>query len=421
MTNNKHHFYLLFPNIFGFKGGVQVYSAFLLQALQQLYPEANYNVFLKYDKPTQLRSQFLPQTNFHCLGKLPQLLQSILLTFQLISRGIRQQPTLIITTHVNYSIPCYWLQRITGVPYWVVVHGLEAWNLQNPLLQTALGHADQVIAVSNYTRDRLLKEQPLNPAKVSVLPNTFVAKRFQPNLKPHYLLQRYGLTPEQPIILTVARLAQYKGYEQVFHALREVRHHLPNVHYILGGKGNYPWIKSVVEKLNLQECVTLAGFIPDEELGDHYNLCDVFAMPSQGEGFGIVYLEALACGKPVLAGNQDGAVDPLLQGKLGCLVDPTDVNAIASNLIQILQGTHPNPLLFQPQILRQQTITRFEFTQFRQTLAQLIQKQLIHQFQGLDMNSDDSADDSAVGWCNQGKSSTMSQKSTPFEAILNRN
>ncbi|NEP60882.1 MAG: glycosyltransferase family 4 protein, partial [Symploca sp. SIO2G7] len=112
---------------------------------------------------------------------------------------------------------------------------------------------------------------------------------------------------------------------------------------------------------------------------------------SQGEGFGIVYLEALACGKPVLAGNQDGAVDPLLHGKLGCLVDPTDVKAIAYNLIQILQHTYPNPLLFQPQILRQQTIARFEFTQFRQTLAQLIQKQLIHQLQvsiqGLDLNS----------------------------------
>ena len=105
----------------------------------------------------------------------------------------------------------------------------------------------------------------------------------------------------------------------------------------------------------------------------------MFSMPSQGEGFGIVYLEALTCGKPVLAGNQDGAVDPLLHGKLGCLVDPTDVNAIAHSLIQILHRTHPNPLLFQPQILRQQTIARFEFTQFHQTLAGFIQQQLMHQ------------------------------------------
>ncbi|WP_228061036.1 MULTISPECIES: glycosyltransferase [unclassified Coleofasciculus] len=111
--------------------------------------------------------------------------------------------------------------------------------------------------------------------------------------------------------------------------------------------------------------------VPDEELCDHYNLCYVFALPSRGEGFGIVYLEALACGKPILAGNQDGAVDPLVHGKLGCLVNPLDVDAIANNLILILQGTYPNPLMFQPELLRQETIKRFEVAHFCQILTQL--------------------------------------------------
>ena len=142
----------------------------------------------------------------------------------------------------------------------------------------------------------------------------------------------------------------------------------------MAGKGNnIPHIEALVHQLNLQDCVTLTGFVPESELGDHYNLCDVFALPSRGEGFGIVYLEALACGKPVLAGNQDGAVDPLLNGEIGCLVDPNDVQAIAQNLTQILQGTYPNPVLYQPEILRQKTIENFEFAQFRQTLAKSLQ------------------------------------------------
>ena len=122
--------------------------------------------------------------------------------------------------------------------------------------------------------------------------------------------------------------------------------------------------------MSLQDCVTLAGFIPDEELNDHYNLCDVFAMPSKGEGFGIVYLEALACGKPVLAGNCDGALDALNLGELGVLVDPDDVQTIAQYLIEILQQNHSNNLIYQPELLRQKVIEYFGFERFQQTLKE---------------------------------------------------
>ena len=91
-------------------------------------------------------------------------------------------------------------------------------------------------------------------------------------------------------------------------------------------------------------------------------------MPSKGEGFGIVYLEALACGKPVLGGNQDGAIDALCQGKLGVLVNPDDLDEIASNLIDILQNTHSNSLLYQPQLLQQKVIEKFGFESFKKIL-----------------------------------------------------
>src|SRR5262249_26054671 len=149
----------------------------------------------------------------------------------------------------------------------------------------------------------------------------------------------------QPVILTVARLAEperYKGYDRVLAALPAVRAAVPNVHYILVGRGpDSKRIRRLIHELKLEESVTMTGFVRDHELCDHYNLCDVFAMPSKGEGFGIVYLEALACGRPVLAGNKDASAEPLLNGELGVLVDPDNVEEIASALKQILQRTHP--------------------------------------------------------------------------------
>ena len=89
----------------------------------------------------------------------------------------------------------------------------------------------------------------------------------------------------------------------------------------------------MIRELGIESNVTLAGFVPDYELCSHYNLCDLFAMPSKGEGFGIVFLEALACGKPMIAGNKDGSVEAVLNGELGALVDPDNVAEIANAII----------------------------------------------------------------------------------------
>ncbi|WP_269086141.1 glycosyltransferase [[Phormidium ambiguum] IAM M-71] len=369
------HFWI--PNIFQFKGGIQTYSAFLIEALQSLHSDKKYEIFLKHDTSSSTDLSFLANTKFHFAGAVPLQLRTLLFAMQIIINGLYKKPDLVITTHLNFSIVSYLLKRFRGISYWTVVHGVEAWDIQRPNLKIALQHADRIISVSNYTRDRLLKEQQLDPDKISLLPNTFDADRFKIAPKPEYLLKRYGLTVNHSIILTVARLdqdEQYKGYDQIIQALPEIRRHIPNIHYILVGKGSdRSRITQLISQLNLQDCVTLAGFIPDSELGDHYNLCDVFAMPSKGEGFGIVYLEALACGKPTLGGNKDGAVDALCHGELGALVDPDNVTEIAQVLTQILQKKFPHPIMYQPEILRQKVIEIYGFARFKQTLKEIIQ------------------------------------------------
>lgn len=369
--------HLWFPNIFEFKGGIQVYSAFLLSALQKLYPDWEYEVFLKLDQQTNPALQFLPKTRFYFAGAVPSPLRTFIYALQLLIYGIWKRPDLILVTHVNIAVAAIILKRLTGIPYWVIVHGIEVWDMERWDLKQALQTADSVISVSHYTRDRLLKEQNLDPNRVLLLPNTFDSSRFQIAPKPDYLLKRYGFSADQKLILTVARLSsedRYKGYDRILEALPIIRQQIPNVHYLLVGKGpDRDRIEQRIREMKLEDCITLAGFIPDEELGDYYNLCDVFAMPSKGEGFGIVYLEALACGKPTLGGDRDGALDALCQGILGALVNPDDVEAIATTLTALLQQTYPNPLFYQPHALRQKTIETFGFEQFMRNLAEICQ------------------------------------------------
>ena len=373
---NKIYVHLWVPNLFEFKGGIQVYLQDILQALIHQLPQVSLLIFDKLDQCQPPSSFERKSISFRFSGNLPKILQTYHFALNLILGAVSKRPKLILCGHIHFSPVALWIQRLTKIPYWIIVYGTDAWDVQDAGKIKALHSADKIISISTYTRDRLIEEQGLLSEKISLLPVTFDAQRFKLSPKPDYLLQRYGLEAQQPILLTVGRLAssdRYKGYDQILHALPEIRQQFPNIHYILVGKGDdCPRLEQLINQLNLQTCVTLAGFVPDEELCDHYNLCDVFVMPSKGEGFGIVYLEALACGKPTLGGNQDGAIDALRQGELGALVDPDDVQAIAKTTVQILQGTYPNPLIYQPELLRQKVIDFFSIERFNQTLYDLI-------------------------------------------------
>jgi glycosyltransferase involved in cell wall biosynthesis len=366
---------LWIPSLFDSKGGIQSYSRYLFNALQSLYPEASYEIFLKNDV---LRKLPLPNANvrFHGSGQTLLPFRTIDFASQIISKNSFYPSDLIITTHLNFAFAGYLLKKFRGISYWVVAHGIEAWDIQKKSVQLGLQNADRILAVSHYTRDRLLEKGNLDPQKVVVLPNTFDSDRFKPSSKPNYLLQQYNLTSEQPVILTVARLSQqerYKGYDQILKALPQIRKIIPDIHYVLVGKGEDRLrVEGIIDKFDLQDCVTLAGFVSDEQLCDYYNLCDVFAMPSKKEGFGIVYLEALSCGKPVLGGNQDGAIDALCHGELGALVNPDDIEAIAKALIQILKKSYPNDLMYRPAKLRQKVIDTYGLEVFREKIADLI-------------------------------------------------
>ncbi|MBA7664368.1 GDP-mannose-dependent alpha-(1-6)-phosphatidylinositol monomannoside mannosyltransferase [subsurface metagenome] len=119
--------------------------------------------------------------------------------------------------------------------------------------------------------------------------------------------------------------------------------------------------------------VILTGYVPDNKLVDYYNLCDVFVMPSKKEGFGIVFLEALACGKPVIAGNKDGSVDAILNGNLGALVDPDNLEQITESIINFFSG-NLSDCFHDPEYLRATVLKHYGLEVFHRKAAKLLEQ-----------------------------------------------
>ncbi|MFZ4730290.1 MAG: glycosyltransferase family 4 protein [Pseudanabaena sp.] len=373
----KIHVWL--PDIFQFKGGIQVYSAFLIQALEQVLPDSDRHVFLKNDTHATEDIEFDEQTQISFAGRWKSTFwHTPIFAAQVLLAAIKDRPDLIICGHINFSPLAAKIFNLLKIPYWVIVHGIDAWNIEDKSKIYGLKSAQKIVSVSEYTRDRIVHEQNISPNRIPLLPVTFDDRQFTVKPKPQYLLDRHQLNPDQPTILTVTRLAsgdRYKGYDQIIQALPAIRRQIPNICYLLVGKGDdRDRIEAMVDDLDVRDCVTFAGFVPDDELADYYNLCDLFAMPSKGEGFGIVYLEALACGKPTIGGNQDGAIDALCNGELGVLVNPDSIDEIGETIVQILMNKHPLSILYKPEVLRQKAIEKYGFEQFKQNLSCLFQK-----------------------------------------------
>jgi glycosyltransferase involved in cell wall biosynthesis len=355
-------------------GGIQTFSRFLVRGLRDIFPDAHISVFSKNDTSYPAASD--PANRFVPLGWRAAGLRTLAFAKELFLSAAKERPNFIITTHVNFSPVARLLQNLYRIPFAAVGHGVEVWTIDDQFVRSALRRADLLLAVSEFTRQRMASALELDPNRIAILPDTFDPEEFYPGDRPHYLLKRYAIREDQPVILTISRLAsaeRYKGYDQILRALPFLRQRFPDVRYVLGGRGgDLARIMRLIEELGLAENVTLAGYVADHELRSHYNLCDVFAMPSKGEGFGIVFLEALACGKPVIAGNKDGSTEPVMNGQLGVPVDPDNVDDIANNLVAVLTRRYANRRLFDGDTLRRRVTEVFGYDRFRDRLEAVL-------------------------------------------------
>jgi glycosyltransferase involved in cell wall biosynthesis len=366
---------LLVPNMLSFKGGIQVFSKFFIEALNT-YPEVEHLcVALLHDDSLASAPQ-LSKTSFWTTGQFPRRLRRLVYVWRCLSSLFQKPTALILTTHLHLSPVALLGKILFRTRYGVVLHGVEAWNIRSPILRLALKKADCLFAVSAFTKEKLLAQIPGLAAQTFLLPNTFQEEDFFPvqksGQKSLTLHEKYNLPQDSKIILTVARLdasLSLKGYDRVIDCMPTILQRCPSAHYLLVGTGSdKERLEKKIQRLGLQGCVHMTGFIPDAELPLYYQNADVFILPSTGEGFGIVFLEALACGCPCIGGNRDGSQDALGQGELGLLIDPCDETQICDATLHMLLAQNKEEIFFHAEQLHREVLRRFGKETFRMKL-----------------------------------------------------
>jgi phosphatidyl-myo-inositol dimannoside synthase len=252
--------------------------------------------------------------------------------------SVRRPPNLVVCGHLNL-LPAAWsYARVRGARLALIVHGFEARAPRRSVRWLARD-IDAVIAVSRHTAEMFAAWSGVALERTFVLPNCVDLDRFEPAERDAGLAARYGLGASR-VLLTVGRLSadeRYKGVDAVIEAMPRLLARFPDLKYlVVGGGSDRSRLAARSVTLGVADRVVFAGRIAEAEKVAHYNLADAYVMPSFGEGFGIVLIEAAACGVPVIGSRADGSREALLDGRLGRLVDPHRDNELIDAVTSVL-------------------------------------------------------------------------------------
>jgi glycosyltransferase involved in cell wall biosynthesis len=256
-------------------------------------------------------------------------------------RRMGQDVDLVVCAHRKLAVGANRGLKRSGTAYWVWAHGDEMWGKWSPQLEAALRGAQRIVAVSDYTAAHI--RQRLDRADVLVV-FPWIGATPAPRGAPP--------SPERdPVMLMVSRLTvrdRYKGHDMVIESLPLIERRLGRrvELRVVGGGDGVASLTSLARKHGVGDRVHFLGPVDDATLADEYEGCDLFVMPSRmdaspegsmtGEGFGIVYIEAQAAGRPVVASNEAAAPGTIREGETGFAVDPRSPEAIADACARIL-------------------------------------------------------------------------------------
>ena len=322
---------LLATDAYGGHGGIAYYNRCLAEALADM-PEVEEVVVLA--RVMRFTPEGIPEkvrfVSEATGGKL-RYLRAVLAV-------AAERFDLVICGHINLlplAAPFAMLKR---APLVLQVHGIDVWQAV-PKARHWLNKVDAVWSVSALTRDRMNAWAKLPESQYTIIPNTIHPERFGLAPKRADLVERYGLGGRK-VIMTLARLAgyeRYKGIDEILEALPALLEQEPNLIYMVLGDGDdQPRLEAKAQTLGIGDKVIFAGFISEADKSDYLRLADVFALPGRGEGFGIVYLEAMACGIPVVGSQLDGSREALRDGLLGELVDPAAPASVQQGILRAL-------------------------------------------------------------------------------------
>jgi phosphatidylinositol alpha-1,6-mannosyltransferase len=356
-------------------GGVQMVCRSMTKALNHIQQQANsrFEMISLCDAPNDRNERYIPANTFK--GFSYQRMNFCRYALRRAS-SVR----IVLLGHVNL-LPLAWLIKRLWPETRIILlaHGKEVWGGMPGWKKRFLNGKAEIWAVSRFTKKMLVTRHQIRPRNIRVLNNCLdpffrVPENFE---KPLYLLNRYGLKAHHHVLLTITRLDSYekdKGYDLVLDALPDLLLNFPDLRYVIAGKPSIAEASRLLTKIDvlaLKAYVVVPGFVQEEELTDHHLLANTFILPSSKEGFGLVFLEAAACGSSIIAGNKDGSIDAVMDGALATLVDPSSKKELTAALHKHLAYKY-NPAAA---ALQQELSTKqFSFRNYKSNIEALLYK-----------------------------------------------
>lgn len=272
---------------------------------------------------------------------------------------------IVYCAHVNLVPIARLISLLKRAPLVLAIYGIEAWAPPPRKWQRGLlRHVALVLSISEVTRDRFLAWAPVSTDRIAIMPNAIRLKDYGVAEKDAALLERYGLAGKR-VLLTLGRMnpaERYKGFDELIEALPGLD---PDIVYVAAGDGaDRPRLEARARDMGVAGRVVFTGQIDEATKTGLYRLADAYVMPSTGEGFGFVVLEALACGTPVMASRTDGTREAVRDGALGLLVNPTDKDEVREGILKTLKAPRGVPA----------GLEYFEYAQFADRLKTAISR-----------------------------------------------
>ena len=279
-----------------------------------------------------------------------------------------KQYDLVYCAHINLVPFATLFARLRRVPVLLAVYGIDVWKPPGRKVdRLASTTPDLVLSISEVTLSRFMKWTKGSSFKTAIVPNAVTLEDYGTGDKDPQLLQRYGLEGRS-VIMTFGRMPDKdrgKGFDEVIASLPALRERIPNISYLAVGDGeDRQRLEAKAAELGVADTVIFTGKISDAEKADHYRLADAYVMPSSGEGFGFVVLEALACGLPVVASKIDGTFEAIRGGILGRAVNPSD----QAELVSAIEAALKCPKKIQSEL------GYFRFDRFRDRIEQAVMR-----------------------------------------------
>lgn len=363
MKNRVSGISLLVPEIAS-NGGIQSYMKRLIEVFSPISLDANFTLSLN-DNAIQLEKAGLENSVIgFSKSKLKFILSSL--------KRVRNKEA-VISGHIGLS-PVGWLLKKIGFAkkHIIVLHGIEAWKKTSWIERRSLQDSDVVVATTKYTAELCSRLNNFDRGKVKVIP--LCCEDIPPKFdKDFNLIGDFK-------ILCVGRISEtekLKGFDTLLDAMEiVVNSGYSNLCLNFIGDGDYRMkLQEVVNEKGISEYVKFLGRVKDETLQSAYMQCDIFAMPSKKEGFGIVFLEAMRYGKPCIGGNYGGTPEVIDHEETGYLVKWNDAEMIADYFLKLQTNREEYKRMKEASLEKYKT--NYSFSLFSSRFRKLLQAEII--------------------------------------------